>query len=158
MRLTQYTDFGLRLLMYLAGHPDETVTIGRVSAAFGISGNHLAVIAKRMVTDGLLVAKRGRNGGVRLAHEPAALSLGKLVLQLEHTANLVECFDPHGDRCPITSGCRLRTVLFEAREAFFAALDRYTLADVVHNRSQLVELLGTSTARHRELLAMQNAS
>lgn len=141
MRLTQYTDFGLRLLIYLAAHPNENVTISRVSAAFGISGNHLAVIAKRMVADGLLVAKRGRNGGVRLARDPATLPLGQLALRLERTANLVECFDPSTNHCPITSGCQLKSVLFDARAAFFAVLDRYSLAEVVHNRAQLVTLL-----------------
>lgn len=141
MRLTQYTDFGLRLLIYLAATPAETVAITTVSTAFGISANHLAVIAKRLVAEGVLAAKRGRNGGVRLARDPASLTLGQLALRLERTANLVECFDPRTNHCPITAQCQLKSVLFEARAAFFAVLDRYTLADVVQNRSQLVKLL-----------------
>ena len=141
MHLTQYTDFGLRLLLYLGAHPDETVSVATVSQSFGISENHLAAVAKRLVLEGVLIGKRGRSGGVRLARDPSELRLGQLVMLLERSHDLVECFDRKGSTCPIAPVCILKGVLYQARDAFFASLDRHTLADLLRNKNQLVRVL-----------------
>lgn len=145
MHLTQYTDYALRLLVYLATHPDETPSVGKVSAAFGVSEHHMAAIAKRLVVEGVLAAKRGRGGGVRLAKAPEELRLGALVRMLERSMNLVECFDRETNTCPIAGACMLEHALHDARTAFFASLDAHTLADVVVNRPRLLRLLGKKT-------------
>ena len=146
MHLTQYTDFGLRLLVYLASNPEETPSVAKVSAAFGVSDHHMAAIAKRLVVEGVLVARRGRGGGVRLAKAPEDLRLGALVTLLERSMSLVECFDPETNTCPLAGGCLLEVALLDARAAFLAALDAHTLADVVVNRTKLVRLLRKAPA------------
>lgn len=148
MHLTQHTDYALRLLVYLGSHPDEAPSAASVAARFGISEHHMATIAKRLVQDGILLAKRGRHGGVRLAQPPAQLKVGELVMQLERTMHLVECFDRPNSRCPIAPSCHLRAVLAEATDAFIATLNRYTLADLVENGPELVRLLRKRPAAH----------
>lgn len=141
MHLTQYTDFALRIVVYLGAHPDETPSSATISKAFGISPHHTAVIAKRLVQEGILVAKRGRNGGVRLAHDPKKLRVGDLIVRMERTMHLVECFDVRNNRCPITAACRLKGVLDDAQVAFVSTLNQHTVADLVENGPQLVRLL-----------------
>jgi Rrf2 family nitric oxide-sensitive transcriptional repressor len=141
MHLTQHTDYALRIVLYLGAHPEETPTTMSISTAFGISANHTATIAKRMVQEGVVVAKRGRGGGLRLAHDPGTIRIGDFVARMERTMHLVECFDPKTNHCPITSVCGLKRALFDARAEFLGSLNRYTLADLVNERPQLVQLL-----------------
>ena len=143
MRLTQFTDYSLRTLLYLGVHDDRLIPLVEVARAYRISYNHLVKVAGRLVELGLVEAVRGRGGGLRLARDPADVNVGWLVRQTEPDFHLVECFDRANDTCPITPACMLRSVLLEAQKSFLAVLDRYTLADFLaspERQTRLVQL------------------
>ncbi|PLZ03642.1 Rrf2 family transcriptional regulator [Burkholderia sp. WAC0059] len=145
MRLTDYTDYSLRTLLYLAVRPDGFATVQEISDAYGISKNHLMKVVRRLGELGWVETVRGRNGGLRLAAGSVALSIGEVVRATESDFALVGCFpDEHGARrgCVIESQCRLRHVLDAARRAFLAELDRHTLGDLAQPADVLAELLG----------------
>ncbi len=139
MRLTSYSDFALRVLMYLKVRPDGRVTIRDIAAAYQVSKPHLMKVVNDLARLGYVDAARGRNGGLRLGRPPEEINLGQVVRATEPDFAIVECFGP-GNRCPIVSACDLRDVLAEARDAFLGVLDRHTLADLARRPSQLVEL------------------
>lgn len=143
MRLTQFSDYALRTLLYLGVNDDRLVPVAEVARAYRISYNHLAKVAGLLVELGLVEPVRGRGGGLRLAAPASGINVGWLVRRTEPDLDLVECFDRTTDTCPITPACKLRHVLVEARQAFLGALDRYTLADLLRSRErreQLVQL------------------
>lgn len=129
MRLTNFSDYALRLLMYAAAREDRLVTIEEAAEVYGISRAHLMKVANHLTRTGYLKAVRGRAGGLTLARPPEQIRLGDVVRETEPDFTLAECFSADG-RCIITSGCRLRTALREALAAFSTTLDRYTLADL----------------------------
>lgn len=141
MKLTQYSDLGLRLLMYLAMHEDELVTIGEVSERFSVSKNHLVKVSHQLATAGLIASVQGRNGGIRLARPAQAITVEEALRTTEDGFDLVECFDEHRDQCVISGACRLTAVLGRARAAFFEVLRDVTLADLVTNRRTLERAL-----------------
>lgn len=141
MKLTVFTDYTLRVLLYLATEPDRRATIAEVADAFGINVNHLTKVANFLGQQGWVHTVRGKGGGLELAVAPEALVIGEVVRLSEGADLPAECFDRDSNRCRITRVCRLRGVLSEAIRAFHEVLDRYTLADVVHNRAVLVQLL-----------------
>jgi Rrf2 family nitric oxide-sensitive transcriptional repressor len=130
MRLTNFSDYALRLLMYAAAHQDRLVTIEETSEAYGISRTHLMKIANMLTRAGYTTSVRGRTGGLTLAKRPEKIRLGDVVRITEPDFALVECFGP-GNQCIIAARCRVRRVLDEALSAFFDTLDRYTLADLM---------------------------
>jgi Rrf2 family transcriptional regulator, nitric oxide-sensitive transcriptional repressor len=130
MRLTSFTDFTLRLLMYAAVHEDRLVTIEEVSDVYKISRAHLMKITNTMTRAGFLKAVRGRSGGLTLARPPRKIRLGDVVRATEPDFALVECFG-NDNQCIITRSCRLRSILHEGLDAFSAVLDKYTLADLM---------------------------
>jgi len=144
MRLTSFTDYSLRVLMYVAAHPDGRATIAEIAAAFGISESHLTKVVHHLGKRRLLANARGHGGGVRLARPAASISLGAVIRATESESALVECFDASTNRCVITPVCALRSVLTQAIEAFYAMLDRYTLADVTRNRLRLQSVLAVA--------------
>ena len=146
MRLTVYTDYALRVLMYVAVRPDPLPTIGQIADAYQISRNHLMKVVYELGQAGYLETVRGKNGGLRLARKPQEIGLGRLVRETEPDMALVPCFDPIRAQCAITPACRLRGALAEARAAFLAVLDGYTLADLVGNGASLQALLGLAPA------------
>ncbi|MEY3210938.1 MAG: hypothetical protein RIT28_1419 [Pseudomonadota bacterium] len=131
MQLTWFTDYGLRLLLFAAAHPDRRVTVTEVAAAYEISRDHLMKVSQRLTQLGMIAATRGRGGGVQLAQDPKTLRLGAVVRALETDMNLVECFSPLTNTCRISAACRLKGALVRARRAFLDSLDEHTLADVV---------------------------
>lgn len=141
MRLTVYTDYGLRLLMYVALKKSGLTTIQEVADAYGISKNHLMKVAYDLGRLGFLETVRGRSGGLRLAQPPEKLGLGALVRRLEDDFTMVECFSAETNGCPITGPCRLRGVLREALNAYLKVLDKYTLADLTRRNPALSKLL-----------------
>jgi Rrf2 family nitric oxide-sensitive transcriptional repressor len=141
MRLTDYTDYALRTLMYLGAHADATATIQEIADAYGISKNHLMKIVHEFGQAGYIETSRGRGGGIRLGRPPKEISIGDVVRLAEGEFKLVECFGPSGNRCAITPVCKLKTVFKRGLDAFMAELDRYTLADLIENRAALVKLL-----------------
>jgi Rrf2 family nitric oxide-sensitive transcriptional repressor len=144
MQLTLFSDYALRTLLYLGSHPGQVVPASRISDAFGISADHVAKAAKWLTQRGYVQAQRGKTGGLKLARKPNAIRIGQLVSETEPHMHLLECFDRENNRCPITGVCKLKKALFEARAAFIAALDAYTLEDLLTNRPQLVQLLAAA--------------
>jgi Rrf2 family transcriptional regulator, nitric oxide-sensitive transcriptional repressor len=131
VQLTLHADYSLRVLLYLAHHPEHIVTTQEVSDAYGISRNHLVRVMQTLQRHGWVELSSGRFGGARLTKEPAAIGLGAVVRAAEPGFALVECFEGGDNSCPITSVCRLKGVLDEALRSFLAVLDRHTLADLV---------------------------
>ena len=140
MRLTSFTDYSLRVLMYVAARPGATVTIAEIADAFSISESHLTKVVHQLGRSGLLRNVRGRGGGVELGRPASGINIGAVVRAAEREPQ-VECFDPRTNRCVITPVCRLRGVLSEAFAALYATLDRYTLEDITQNRQRLRALL-----------------
>ena len=143
MQLTTYTDYALRVLIYLAMHEDRLVTIAEMASTYDISKNHLMKIVHQLGQHGFIETARGRSGGLRLGQAPERVALGEVVRRMEPHFNLVECFDPSTNRCPILKACGLSHALVEARDAFLPVLDRYTLADLIPDQHALVQLLKT---------------
>ena len=145
MHLTTHTDYALRLLIYLQARPKEPASVREVAEAYGISAHHLAKVAQSLSALGWIDSRRGRGGGLTLAKGTPGLGLGQVVRALEPDA-MVECHGDHSN-CPIEPACKLKGVLYEAREAFYTALDDYTLADLAKQPRKLTRLLISAGAR-----------
>jgi Rrf2 family transcriptional regulator, nitric oxide-sensitive transcriptional repressor len=141
MRLTTFTDYSLRVLIYLAAEPGRRATIAEIANAFGVNQNHLTKVAQFLGQQGWIHTVRGKGGGLSLGAAPGRIRVGEVVRQAEGADLPAECFAPGHDHCTISHVCRLRGVLREATRAFHAVLDGYTLADLVHNRAALSGLL-----------------
>ncbi|WP_392538981.1 Rrf2 family transcriptional regulator [Legionella sp. 227] len=136
MQLTQFTDYSLRALIYITLRKDSC-TIKDITEAYGISNNHLIKIIHNLAKLGLIKTIRGKHGGILLAAQPEAINLGQLVFQLEPHFDLVPCFNKEKANCCIAPACKLKGILHEAQAAFMKILERYTLADVLHNPNEL---------------------
>ena len=170
MRLTNYSDYALRSLIYLAVKPEphKLANISDIADSYNISKSHLTKIIHQLGQLGYIDSVRGKNGGIRLARAPKDINLGVLIKQIEADFALVECFvvpatnDETGKGqpnsaltlidataspsisklgCVISPVCQLKSVFYEALTAFIAVLERYTLADIINNEAQLAELL-----------------
>jgi Rrf2 family nitric oxide-sensitive transcriptional repressor len=130
MRLAEYTDYTLRLLMYCASNRDRLVTIAEVAEQYRISKNHLMKIVNDLAREGVLETTRGRGGGMRLLLPPDQIRVGDVVRRSETDFRLVECFDDSTSRCTLNPACRLKRLLHEALQAFFETLDGATLTDI----------------------------
>jgi len=140
MQLTLFSDYSLRLLLYLTAHPDRRVPLPEISAAYGISQNHLVKVVQGLLEAQLIESVRGRGGGLRLARAPAEINIAAVVKRTEPHLNLVECFDRKTNTCPIDPVCGLKGALLNAQAAFFAELERYTLADFAPRAPALIKL------------------
>jgi Rrf2 family nitric oxide-sensitive transcriptional repressor len=130
MRLTTMTDYAMRLLMYVAQHPDRLCTIAEVAQAHGISEAHLMKITHQLGLAGWLETLRGRGGGMRLAAAPADINLGAVVRSIEPDFFLVDCLAGE-TLCLLTGNCRLTGIVSGALQSFMQHLDGYTLADLL---------------------------
>lgn len=130
MRLTSFTDFGLRALMLLAAAPDRSATTAELAEELQISRNHLAKIVQALVRAGYLVTRRGGGGGILLARPPENIRLGDVVRTLERGHRSVECLAKPGSGCVLLGRCAIRHRLRAAEEVFLAELNRATLAEV----------------------------
>jgi Rrf2 family nitric oxide-sensitive transcriptional repressor len=150
MRLTAYTDYSLRVLMYLGLRGEGLATISELSETYGLSANHLMKIIHNLGKLGYIETVRGRGGGMRLAGAPEEINLGQVVRQMEPDFAIAECFDPERRAdCVITPACRLQLVLGKAVEAFLDVLDNHTLADLLQNRTRLRSLLNIEMVESR---------
>ena len=131
MQLTNFTDYGLRTLMYLADKPERIASVREVSEYFDISRNHLVKVVHRLSQLGYIESSKGKGGGIRLSHAPKDIRVGDVVKQLEPNMELVECFNRDTNTCRISTTCTLKKPLVEARKRFVAHLNEYTLADTV---------------------------
>jgi Rrf2 family nitric oxide-sensitive transcriptional repressor len=139
MRLTAYTDYALRVLIRLAVQPQRLTTIADIAKGYDISENHLMKVVHRLGVAGLIDTVRGRNGGLRLRKAAAAIGVGQVVRLMEPDMDIVPCFND-ASGCVIEPACLLKGALAEARDAFLATLDRYTLADLAKPRRKLSAL------------------
>lgn len=130
MRLTSFTDFGLRMLMRMASAPGRAFSTADLANEFGLSRHHLAKIMQRLGHAGLIETRRGGGGGATLAHAPRDMHLGGIVRHLEAGQPLVDCLAADGGACTLDGQCRLKTRLRRAEAAFLAELDKATLADI----------------------------
>ena len=132
MRLTSFTDYGLRVLMRLAGAPDRMFTTDQIATEFVVSRNHLTKVVQDLVRCGYVTSQRGKGGGLRLARAAQDIRLGDVIGHLEQDSALVECFRADGGVCVLTPNCRLKHRLYAARLAFLAAMNTTTLADCAY--------------------------
>lgn len=130
MRLTAFTDYGLRMLMRLAALPSQAVTTAELAKELGLPRNHLNKIMQRLAQGGVVTTRRGNGGGASLSRAPGDIQLGDVVRLLEKGQPLVECFDHARNNCSLTADCRLKSRLRAAELAFLAELGRSTLADI----------------------------
>ena len=149
MQLLLYTDYALRVLIYVGTHADGPVATPTIAAAYGISVDHVAKAAKALTRHGLLQATRGVRGGVELAKPAADIRLGDVVRLFETERGPVECLRAGGAPCKIEPGCRLRRVFQRAEAAFYRELDSCSLEDLFQNRVQVVRLLDAKTLARR---------
>ena len=136
MHLTLFTDYSMRVLLYLAARPDRLCSIAEVARSYGISQNHLMKVVNELGRSGYVTSVRGRSGGIRLGKEPEDINIGALVRQTEDGFDLADC-----GSCIIAPACGLTDVLKEALGAFLTVLDRYTLEDLMARRQDLSRLL-----------------
>lgn len=127
MKLTSYTDYALRTLMYLAMNRDRLVTIQDIADAHRIAKNHLTKVVHQLGMLGLVETVRGRNGGLRLGREPSEIRVGDVVRSTESDFFIAECFDPERPGCIYSASCALKGVLGRANAAFLGVLDGITL-------------------------------
>ena len=134
MQLTRYTDYSLRVLLYLGlkqtqPKTTDSITISEIAEYYKISRNHLVKVVHHLANDGFINTTRGKGGGLRLAHSPEDICIGDVVRKMEPNFNIVECFNPTGQDCEIEPLCALKNSLGEATASFLSVLDKYTLAD-----------------------------
>ncbi len=146
MRLTNFSDYALRLLILAATKPDHLVTISEISKSYGISRNHLMKITHSLAQAGYVDTVRGSGGGLRLARPASQISVGAVLRHTEASSDLVECADQATNTCVIAPACGLKHVLFDALEAFYARLDRVSLADITRNPAQLIGIFEKQAA------------
>ena len=141
MRLTQYTDYTLRMLQLVALRAPQLITADEVARAHGVSRAHMVKVAHQLSVQGYIETIRGRNGGMRLLCDPAKITVGEVVRWTEGSIELLECFNPQTSTCPITQFCKLSLAIQQANRAFFKILDGITLSDITANRNALLNRL-----------------
>ena len=140
VRLTTFTDYSLRVLIHVATAPEGRTTIAQIAQSYAISEHHLVKVVHLLGRNGLLLNTRGRGGGLALGRPAAEINVGAVVRLTEGGDFPAECFE-EGSSCAIASTCRLAGVLADALAAFYAVLDRYSLADLVENRESLSSII-----------------
>lgn len=140
MRLSNFTDYSLRVLIYLALKGDKLSTVAEIAESYKISKNHLVKVVHNLSKLGVIESFKGKGGGLRLKIDPKALNIGKLVRDLENDTKLVECFSDEGE-CQINGACKLKAALKKAQNSFYLTLEEYYLSDVVSNKSGLSDAL-----------------
>ncbi|QDQ40180.1 Rrf2 family transcriptional regulator [Legionella geestiana] len=140
MQLTRFTDYSLRALIYIALR-NELCTINDISNSYAISSNHLLKIIHNLSKMGVIKTIRGKSGGITMAQPPSDINLGELIIKLEPNFDLVPCFNKEKANCCIAPVCKLKRILFDAKENFLSVLRGYTLSDILDNKAALKELL-----------------
>lgn len=133
MRLTTYTDYALRTLMYLAANRGQLVTIQDIADAHSIAKNHLTKVVHQLGILGYVESLRGRNGGLKLGREPSRINIGAVVRSTEPDFYMAECLDPSKNHCIMSGACHLKGVLYRATAAYLAVLDSVTLESIMPN-------------------------
>ncbi|MBO8156718.1 MAG: Rrf2 family transcriptional regulator [Bacillaceae bacterium] len=148
MRLTSFTEYSLRVLLYLGTRQEGKLSsIKEISSIYQISPNHLSKIVYELGKLGLIQTIRGRNGGIRLARSPDEINIGWVVRQTEEDFHQAACFDESGEGCVISSACKLKSVLSKALHAYLHVLDSYTLGDLLINQNALQIIFDQSSEK-----------
>lgn len=142
MRLTRFTDYSLRVLIYVGLRPDRLVTIDEIAKSYGISRNHLMKVVFSLGQSGYLETVRGNRGGMQLARRPELIVIGSVIRQIEGDFGIVECLQETDRACIVAPACMLKSAMIDAVEAFLSVFDRYTLADLIEPKRKLALLLG----------------
>jgi Rrf2 family nitric oxide-sensitive transcriptional repressor len=142
--LTKFSDYSLRVLIYLGLHQDRLVSVDEIGRAYRVSPHHIVKVVQTLVELELITTVRGRNGGLRLDKPPAKINIGRLIQRTEPGWNLVECFDAASNTCPIDGACGLKGALSHAQRAFLDVLDQYSLAHFLPRAPALIRLLDRS--------------
>ena len=158
MRLSDYTDYTLRVLMYCARHRQRLVTISEIAEQHGLSKGHLMKVVNDLARQGLIETSRGRGGGLRLSKEPETIRIGDVVRASETDFRLVECFDPLTNVCTLTPSCHLKHLFDAALQAYFRELDGATLADMVASNPPRAAVRRVGAAGHRPAIAIAVAA
>lgn len=154
MRLSDYTDYTLRVLMYCATHRQRLVTIRELAEHHGLSKNHLMKVVNDLARQGLIETARGRGGGLRLLKEPGAIRIGDVVRASETDFRLVECFDAGTNACTLTPNCRLKHLFGAALKGYFLALDGATLADLTSSPASAESRPGPAATRGKPVVTV----
>ncbi|OAJ34383.1 Rrf2 family transcriptional regulator [Piscirickettsia salmonis] len=147
MQLTQFTDYSLRVLIFLACKKGSSSSIDEISRNYNLSINHLRKVIHKLGQLGYIETSRGKGGGIKLAQCPQKINLGAVIRQLEPHFDLVECFTSAKPGCKIAPVCRLKGVLAEALNSFLAVFDGYHLADVLGQQDELIQLFGFALSK-----------
>ncbi len=153
MRLTVFSDYTLRVLIYLGLHKDGLTTITEIADAYDISKNHLMKVVNELGAQGYVETVRGKGGGLRLKSQPSEISLSAVLRASEADTVLVECFDRESSRCCIAPACSARGILRQAQEAFYEFLDGYTLVDLLQPQQRLSVILFKPENKRRKSAA-----
>lgn len=148
MNITSFTDYTLRVLIYLATHKGEKCTADQIAKAYDISFHHVAKVAQWLAREGYVKSERGRTGGMTLRRELGAINIGHIVKAAEAGTALVDCMKADGGSCAITPSCGLKHALAEAEIAFYSALNKFTLDDIITQKSALRELFLETAGTH----------
>jgi Rrf2 family nitric oxide-sensitive transcriptional repressor len=154
MRLSEFTDYTLRVLMYCARNRERRVTIGELAEQHGLSKGHLMKVVNDLARQGLIETTRGRGGGLRLSKEPGAIRIGDVVRASETDFRLVECFDARTNACTLTPHCRLKHLFDAALRGYFQALDGATLTDLTTDPADPGSLADGASVRGRRAVAV----
>ncbi|MCP4490982.1 MAG: Rrf2 family transcriptional regulator [Gammaproteobacteria bacterium] len=138
MQITRYSDYSLRVLMYLALNSEKLSNISEIAQSFDISRSHLNKVVNNLVKSGYINSRRGRNGGLTLAYDADTILVGGVIRDTEHTLDIIKCAKPV---CPFKPVCKLKPALNEATESFLNVLDTYTLSDITNNENFLKRML-----------------
>lgn len=134
MQLTSFTDYGIRVLMYLATQPEQISSVKEIAEYYNISRNHLVKITHRLSQLGYINTSKGKGGGIQISKGIEKLNLGDIIIALEPNFNIVECFDAQNNTCRITNSCHFKHYISEARENFINTMNKYTLGDTIQNK------------------------
>ncbi len=157
MRLTAYSDYSLRLLMYLAVRPERLSTIEEVARAYSVPTNHLTKVVHQLGLAGYVDTVRGRHGGIRLGAPADKIGVGEILRHTEPDMDIVPCFDINNQECPLRRACKLKSALERARTAFLDVLDEYTLADLTSVPDSLRSSLGLPTTEENSTALRRGA-
>jgi Rrf2 family nitric oxide-sensitive transcriptional repressor len=139
MQITRYTDYALRVLMYLALSPNRQATIPEIADFFNISRNHLVKVVHQLGSKGFVITTRGKGGGLTLQRPPEMIHIGEVVRAMENHFNWVECFDPAQQHCRLLPACGLKQLIARAGNAYLQVLDAATLADVLSGSTTVIQ-------------------
>jgi Rrf2 family transcriptional regulator, nitric oxide-sensitive transcriptional repressor len=140
MRLAHFTDYSLRVLIYLGLKGEELSTVSEMALKYEISQNHLVKVVHNLAKMKMIQTFKGKGGGVRLAIAPENLNIGKIVQVLENDSFLLECFN-NSEHCKLSPSCKLKSILGQAEKNFYKTLESYTLKDLLQQPQSLRKAL-----------------